>query len=150
MAHQLSATNHRLRDLEKLIGWRMVSLTECLNFQKLTSLKLFVKAGEGSTSNFVTRAPVTGISIDLDKKNLRGIVFDCIDFQHPVSFRGSVLCGAHFTRCTFNAAINFSDADLRGATFTQSSGMPLPRALLMTGVDVHAITSDSPLVNGDD
>ena len=49
--------------------------------------------------------------------NMAGIEFECVHFKHSVSFEGSILVGAKFKRCRFDAIIDFTDADITNVSF---------------------------------
>ena len=53
----------------------------------------------------------------LKERNMVGIVFENIHFKHIVSFEGSVLDGATFKHCRFDAVVTLTNADISHVSF---------------------------------
>ena len=53
------------------------------------------------------------------ERNMMGIVFENVHFKHPVSFEDSVLDGAMFKHCRFDAVVTLTNADISRVSFDQ-------------------------------
>ena len=65
--------------------------------------------------------------------NMEGIEFENVHFRHSVSFEGSILKGAKFKLCRFDAIVNFSDADISDVSFEHCINAT-PDRFVMDGV----------------
>jgi len=54
---------------------------------------------------------------------MRGVSFDQLEFNHPVSFISCDLSYASFCRCSFKSTITFGDCILNGTTFATTRGL---------------------------
>ena len=133
---------YKLSDLERLIQRRVITLDKALDFQHLVTVEhCFASLKTTTTSNFKS---MTTKSILLKQKNLTGITFDRVYFKHATSFEGSVLVGAKFRECFFEAAITFVNADLYQASFDHCEGLDFER-LLFRGANMDRVTFNPPL-----
>jgi len=133
---------YKLSDLERLIQRRIITLDKALDFQHLVTVEhCFASLKTTTTSNFKS---MTTKSILLKQKNLTGITFDRVYFKHATSFEGSVLVGAKFRECFFDAAITFVNADLYQASFDHCEGLDFER-LLFRGANMDRVTFNPPL-----
>ena len=135
---------YKLSDLQQLIERRMVALEKPLQFSDLcpTILMLVPSHGQPHPPKY---KHATKQGVQLEKKNLTGIVMERVHFKHPSSFEGSVLIGATFRQCCFDAAINFTNADLHKAKFDHCEGLVLSERFLLTGANMEETIFDPPL-----
>ena len=144
---------YRLAELERLIQRRVVALDRPLAFDQIASKFQPMKKPSSATKAAGDANPyvfTTSQSIMLKEKNLTGVIFDRVHFQHPTSFERSILQKAEFRGCFFDAAINFTDCDLYGATFDHCKGVLLEEHLLITGACMEKVTFNPPLDDGSD
>lgn len=134
------ARYYRLSDLEQLIQWQMIGLQTPLNFASLASKKYFAST---TPSKDRPCKYVTAQEILLADKNLTRIEFDHVWFKHKVSFKGSNLAEATFRGCIFDAAINFTNADLYRVTFERCTGIEASK-LVLTGANKEGVTPRLP------
>ena len=80
----------------------------------LISNGLFVSR---DSSCITTKELPPGDVLDLGMLNFTGRRFEHAQFKHNTSFQGSVLKGAVFSKCKFEAVVDFIDTDLREAKF---------------------------------
>ena len=139
------ARYYQLTELEHLIQRHMITLDKPIDLQHLiTTERCFTSVRAGTTP-----APkyITTKSILLKEKNLTGITFDRVHFKHSTSFEGSVLAKAKFKECFFEAAINFTNADLYQASFDHCEGVCFGERILLRGANMTGVTFNPPLDN---
>lgn len=115
-------------DLEEMIcEARYYKLNGFMNLLKRHKVRL--EAKPSSFANLLTEklffAPnlkvppkyITTRQLLLKERNLAGIVFENVTFTHSVSFELSILDGAKFKQCRFDAAVNFTNADISRISF---------------------------------
>lgn len=145
---------YRLTELERLVQRRIIALDKPVAFPQFASEFRIAKKPAKSTATKSQAADVcvsaTSQKILIKEKNLTGIVFDRVHFQHPTSFEGSILQKAEFRGCFFDAAINFTDCDLYNATFDHCEGALLGDRLLITGACMERVTFNPPQENDED
>ena len=136
---------YQLPELERLIQRQMITLDKPIDLQHLiTNERCFssVRAGTTPAPKYTTTKAIL-----LKEKNLTGITFDRVHFKHSTSFEGSVLARATFKECVFEAAINFTNADLFRASFDHCEGLCLGDRILLYGTNMTGVTFNPPLDN---
>ena len=110
------ARYYRLNGFMKLLERHRVRLAheKPTTFANLVSKKYFKIPINLSLQN---QPPETTQQNLFKNMNMAGIEFECVHFKHTVSFEGSILVGAKFKRCRFDAIINFADADITNVSF---------------------------------
>lgn len=62
-------------------------------------------------------------AVNMDDKDLQGLIFRGINFKHIWTFRGSLMGNTKFEECHFGAKVCFDRADLTSATFRRCNGL---------------------------
>ena len=136
---------YKLDELERLLQLRRVAMEKPIDFNSLLAQKLLAPLKQPQV---LTISPQSTISLkycttqDLlfKQKNLTGVKFENVLFEHSVSFEGSVLDKATFTQCYFKAAINFQGADLHKVTFDHCQGIYPAVNFRMEDDDLASVT----------
>lgn len=113
---------YKLKRLEQLIQRHIISCDRNpITFSALITEKLFVVTNLKTMSSPKYK---TTKQLLLKEENLRGIIFESVLFQHPVSFENCVLEGAKFKHCAFKAAICFIGSDVTRVQFDHCDVTP--------------------------
>lgn len=139
------AKYYKLSALELLVQRQMITLERPQNFSQLKDSGYFAPIRGGSGIKYVTTQDIL-----LKQKNLTGVIFEQVHFKHGTSFEGSILTKAVFRRCVFEAAINFSHADLYKATFDHCDGIQLSTLILLHNTNTEEVTFNPPLEEEED
>ena len=110
---------HGLQDLLKRHKIRME--TNPLIFSGLVMDKYFAATNQQTLKYATTK------QILFKGMNMKNIVFESVHFKHIVSFEGSILEGAKFKQCRFDAAIKFTGADISRVSFDHCIGISQDR-----------------------
>ena len=132
---------YRLKHLELLLQRHQVRLErKVLTFVDLVKEKYFQPTGQNNPKYCTTQQRI------FKCQNLKGIVFEKVLFNHPVSFEGSILEEAKFKQCVFCSAINFTGADMYRANFENCKGVSPDRFNFNGEVAAHShVTFNPPL-----
>ena len=106
---------HSLKHLLKRHKIRME--TNPLIFSGLVMDKYFAATNQQTLKYATTK------QIIFKGMNMKDIVFESVHFKHTVSFEGSILEGAKFKQCRFDAAIKFTGADISRVSFDHCIGI---------------------------
>ena len=88
-------------------------------------------------------------AISYKHKNMRGLSFDAIKFEYPVTFIDSDLSLASFTSCSFESDVIFQNCILDDATFLRVNGLVAVAGRKITH-DVSFASSKTNMTNFDD
>lgn len=99
-----------------------------LNFTQLVHEKYFLPPNP----RVLYCAYVTTKQLLFKGRNMTNIVFDSVYFKHAVSFEGSLLNGAKFKQCRFDAVVDFTDADISNISFDHCVNLT-PDRIIMNG-----------------
>lgn len=99
-----------------------------INFGQLVNEKYFLPPNP----RVLYCAYVTTKQLLFKGKNMKNIVFENVHFKHAVSFEGSLLNGAKFKQCRFDAVLDFTDADISNISFDHCVNVT-PDRIIMNG-----------------
>ena len=106
---------YRLHGLQDLLKRHMIRMeTKPIKFQGLVIDNSFA-----ATNQKIPNALMYATTKQLlfKEMNMKDIVFESVHFKHTVSFEGSILEGAKFRQCRFDAAVKFTGADISRMCF---------------------------------
>ena len=124
------AKYYNLKQLVKILNWVQLRHHAVHEVAYLISEGLFVSSDSSCTT---TKEIPPGEVLDLRMRNFTGIRFERVHFKCNTSFQGSVLERAVFSKCKFEAMVDFIDTDLRKAQFVCCELGPLP--ILVAGAN---------------
>ena len=129
---KLEAEYYKIKSLVRILSWEVIMRqTPVVNNFETCGFR--VMRGRSASSQSILMYK-TVQELDLCDMNFEGVRFTSLIFDHPVRFNGSVLKGAVFVRCHFNAVVDFSDANMTGASFVGCLGKLTPEeAFLLDG-----------------
>ena len=125
----VEASYYNLKQLVKILNWAKLRHDCVHETAYLISNGLFVSR---DSSCITTKELPPGDVLDLGMLNFTGRRFEHVQFKHSTSFQGSVLKGAVFSKCKFEAVVDFIDTDLREAKFDDCEFL---RPILLPGAN---------------
>ena len=126
----LEARYYKLHGLIKLLERHKIRIQQAtpIDFKRLLTEKYF------AAPNPQLKMYETARQLLFKSRNMKGIKFEDVHFKHRVSFEGSILEGAIFQCCKFDAMIIFSGADITNVRFEHCVKF-LPDRFVMDGED---------------
>ena len=116
---------YQLADLERLVIRKIASLEQPMVFNTLITGQLFVRLTNQPPAPHPQYKYITAKDVKMIGRNLSGIEFNQVVFEHPVTFEGCILVRAVFRGCHFKNAIKFVTTDLTAAKFENCEGVQL-------------------------
>ena len=121
------AMYYQLEGLVTAAQNRAVSNTISQNdiFQDFVCIKsnLFYNQVDGKSGASFSVSYISTQSVIHEHKTMRGVSFDQLEFNHPISFISCDLSYASFCRCSFKSTVTFGDCILNGTTFATTHGL---------------------------
>lgn len=123
------ARYYRLDNFMKYLKRHKIRLEEKpIPFQQLVHEKYFLAPNPRVPNSMY----VTTQQLSFKGKNMTNILFEKVHFKHVVSFEGSILNGAKFRQCRFDAFVDFTDADMSNIIFDYCTNF-IPNRIIMNG-----------------
>ena len=121
---KLEAEYYKIKPLVRVLSWEVIR-RESPVMNDFEACGFRAMRGRSSSPQ-LTIVYKTVQDLNLCDMNFEGVKFVALTFDHPVQFKGSVLKGAVFARCAFNAIVDFSEVDMTGVRFVGCQGMLTP------------------------
>lgn len=130
---KLEAEYYKLKPLVRVLSWEVIS-RESPAVTDFEACGFRTMRGTRPGSSQMVVVYKTTQNLDLRNMNFESVRFASVYFNHPTQFNGSLLKGAVFTGCQFNAAVDFTDVNMTGAKFLGCHGLLTPdQAFLLDG-----------------
>ena len=126
---KLEAEYYMIKPLVRILSWELVSRQNPV-VNNLEDCGFRAMRGRSSSPQPIVIYK-TVRELNLCDMNFEGVRFTSFTFEHPVQFKGSVLKRAVFTRCLFNAVVDFTDVNMTGVQFVCCQGMLTPREVFV-------------------